>query len=79
MDYSIGFRGDLFSFLVVRIMNKTQYKEGDIIDTPKEMNIKSINEEKQTAMLVWIDVKSGMPCRCEVPLSELQKVEREPN
>jgi hypothetical protein len=41
---------------------------------PKTMNVESINEEKQTAICVWIDEESGKICRCEIPLSALQGV-----
>jgi hypothetical protein len=47
-------------------------KVGEFIDKPADMSIESIDEKKQTAICVWIDVKSGKTCRCEIPLSALE-------
>ena len=49
-------------------------KKGDLIPNPELMSIESINKEKQSAVVVWIDEKSGLTCRCEIPLEALEKV-----
>jgi len=49
-------------------------KVGDVVPNPEVMAIDSIDEEKQTAVVVWVDEKSGKTCRCEVPLDELKKI-----
>ena len=49
-------------------------KEGDIINNPEVMSIESINEEKRTAIITWVDEESGLHCHCEVPLDALKKI-----
>jgi len=49
-------------------------KEGDIVDNPETMTIESIDEENQTAVVSWVDEKSGLHCTCVVPLDSLKKV-----